>query len=95
MEAMCQMASYERSLRSVAGEVSSKGWVQSLTSSLSNRGIRRDEAMDFANVLFPLPGCPFIAIITADSNFAISSFTHTNSIIFMLILLFLFLLFCT
>lgn len=84
MEAMCQMASYERSLRSVAGEVSSKGWVQSLTSSLSNRGIRRDEAMDFANVLFPLPGCPFIAIITAHSNFAIfflqRDTPHTNSI---------------
>ena len=50
-----------------AGEVISKGRVQSL----SKRVIRRDEEMDFANVLFPLPGCPFIAIITAHSNFAI------------------------
>ncbi|BAT80810.1 hypothetical protein VIGAN_03041900 [Vigna angularis var. angularis] len=68
------MTSYERSLRSEAGEVSSKGWVQSLTSSLSNTGIPSDEAMDSANVLFPLPGCPFIAIITFDSIFPIFSF---------------------
>lgn len=37
--------------------------VQSRTSSLSKRGNLRAEAMEFAKVLLPVPGWPFIAII--------------------------------
>lgn len=48
----------------VAGEEFWMDTVQSRTSSLSMRGILRDEAKELAKVLLPVPGCPFIAIIT-------------------------------
>jgi len=63
---------YDRSLRREGGVVGTRGVViQSLMSSLSIRGILSDDAIDFANVLFPVPGCPFIAIITPTFTFSI------------------------
>ena len=56
MEAICQMTSYERALRSRSGVEGSKGEVESRTSSLSMRGHRNTLAMDWASVLLPEPG---------------------------------------
>lgn len=50
-----------------------RGKVQSRTSSLSMRGIRSSEAKDWAKVLLPVPGWPFMAIITGLCCFAIPS----------------------
>lgn len=50
--------------------------MQSRISSLSMRGILKVDAKERARVDFPVPGCPFIAIITGfggviiDSSFA-------------------------
>ena len=62
MEARRKTTSYERSLTSEAVVAAARGAAQSLTSSLSMRGNFRREAMAWAKVLLPVPGCPFIAI---------------------------------